>query len=696
MSRSNHDEKIILGLDLVSGSPQSKQQPMYAVVVLEGEKLVYKNADGVKKGKLLELINKFKPDYVAIDNIYELGSNKDEVVAFIEKLPFKTSLIQVNPPDGKASLKVVANKYGVKLSSRDSPLNEALACALVVARGGGYKVVVFENETKVIVSEGRSLTHGGSSADRFRRKIHTLILTAAREIEEKLNTAGIDYDLIAEKGDYGLKRAEFTVYAPREKLFGIVKPKKGHDYRVEIKPVRKGELTFIPLTGTIPCGLTPQKKRYLLVGVDPGLNTGLAILDLNGRLLEVKSLKRCSRGDLIREITRHGIPLVFATDVTPPPKMIEKLAALFDAKLFAPSEPMPTEEKIELVRCYIEQLNEKNLNGAKPKDSHQRAALAAALKAYQKYKPLMEKVEAHIREKQAKVPVEEVKALVIKGISISNAIEGVKQSRQEVKPKRDVSREEKVKQPKEEPKEVLVLREKLKEKEREIELLKSRVRELEERVKTLEEEKRELERKIAEMREEERRAIVKSREIRLRDQMIESLKRLLRREREEKEKLLKELRKLNKVKELETSENLVVVKKLESLTKKVVQEARTKRLIKAGDVVYVVNPGGAGASTVEVLAEAGVKAVITDNPEKLPHMAFEKFRELKIPIIRRGEVKMEEVEGVVVAYRDSLEKAIKHWFKSEEEREKRESRNLLKEILSSYRRERMKTFLKKG
>ena len=308
----------------------------------------------------------------------------------------------------------------------------------------------------------------------------------------------------------------------------------------------------------------------------------------------------------------------------------------------------------------------------------------------------MEKVEAHIREKQAKVPIEEVKALVIKGISISNAIEGVKQSRQEVKPKRDVSREEKVKQPKEEPKEVLVLREKLKEKEREIELLKSRVRELEERVKTLEEEKRELERKIAEMREEERRAIVKSREIRLRDQMIESLKRLLRREREEKEKLLKELRKLNKVKELETSENLVVVKKLESLTKKVVQEARTKRLIKAGDVVYVVNPGGAGASTVEVLAEAGVKAVITDNPEKLPHMAFEKFRELKIPIIRRGEVKMEEVEGVVVAYRDSLEKAIKHWFKSEEEREKRESRNLLKEILSSYRRERMKTFLKKG
>lgn len=108
----------------------------------------------------------------------------------------------------------------------------------------------------------------------------------------------------------------------------------------------------------------------MICGVDPGSTVGLAFLDLEGRVIDVESGKNLSVSDIIWEIGQKGDLLILAADRFPLPHTVKKISAAFNCKVYHPDESFTKLEKGELTKGY------RNLN------SHERDALAAALKAY--------------------------------------------------------------------------------------------------------------------------------------------------------------------------------------------------------------------------------------------------------------------------------------------------------------------------
>jgi len=113
--------------------------------------------------------------------------------------------------------------------------------------------------------------------------------------------------------------------------------------------------------------------------VDPGVYTAYAALDLNGELVEAGCEKELSHEDLVRIISSLGKPSVIATDVSPAPDFVSRIASRFHVKLFVPSRSILVEEKKKL--------------GKDIQNPHIRDAYAAAVKAYNNYDNTLRKIE---------------------------------------------------------------------------------------------------------------------------------------------------------------------------------------------------------------------------------------------------------------------------------------------------------------
>ena len=272
-----------------------------------------------------------------------------------------------------APLHVLASSHGIELGTYASSIKEALAFAKLAAKGIGYEIVAFEDMTKIIVSRARSLGPGGSSQDRYRRRLHNLVQQKVKEIQNSLKQNKLDYELEVREADFGYARGEFIICANPVDVKKIVRKMKGPDIQVKIKPIKGGGLNIIPLTKTKEKIKT--FSRNLIVGIDPGITTAIAVLDLKGKLIQLYSSKDFSKNEIIKFIAELGNPIIFATDVFPPPKFVEKLASSFEAELFSPVQSLSISEKNELIGNYSEVVEK-----IEPSDSHQRDALAAAIK----------------------------------------------------------------------------------------------------------------------------------------------------------------------------------------------------------------------------------------------------------------------------------------------------------------------------
>lgn len=442
----------------------------FAVVIMNNSDIVLKK-EHVSKSELLEIIQQFKANAIAIDNIYELGS-ENEIKAFMSYL-YNVDLIQVtgSPTHGFKPLSLIAKELGLSRGSKLSPIKSAEVCAIAAKAGYGYLVRFYDPETKIVISRRRKFGSGGMSSERFKRSIEGAILNLTRMIENRLKSRGIDYDLSFRRGAYGLDASTFIIYAPRNQISGIIRPLRTSSINVRIIPIFSKSFDFIPFNSS-----DYHKRKYLIVGIDPGTVCGIAILDLNGRVLHLSSGRNMTRGQITRTIISLGRALVFASDVNPPPSIIIKLAASHNAIIFYPESSLKVEEKSIIVEKVISEQN------IKVKDSHQSDALAAALKAYLSYKNKLEQCVSHVKELGVQVDLDEVKALVIRGMSIRDAIMTSKIPKVEktIRSKKQRSEKEHIK----------FLKSKLELMKLERDYLLSKVKELESRVKELEEELR--------------------------------------------------------------------------------------------------------------------------------------------------------------------------------------------------------------
>ena len=404
-------DKLVAGIDILPGySPSSRQQPHYALVFVKNNEITDSYED-VSFTRLIRLLWEKKPEILAVDNVFELATDIDGLKQVIQLLPPQTIIVQVTGWGPHAvNIKTLAREYGLEIHGKLTPLKTAYIAAVIAGKGGGYKIKLLEEKTKIIISKSRTVSHGGMSYDRYRRSINASILAATREVKRKLDRNGFDYDLTFRKGEGGLERSIFTVYAPREKLYGIIKPFKNKNVKLIIKPVYKNKLVMAQNT--------PKSKPGLILGIDPGIYTGFALVDLSGRPIYTYSSKNLDRGDILGMISGMGKIVAVATDVAHPPELVRKIAAALNAQLYIPPRDLSNDEKRTILNTILEKYPSLEVD-----DTHERDALVAAYKAYQSLSDKLRQAEHHIDEIDLDIDREAVKIMIAKGQSIAEAIE---------------------------------------------------------------------------------------------------------------------------------------------------------------------------------------------------------------------------------------------------------------------------------
>ena len=406
----------VVGIDVEPGCGSSLR--CFAVAVVEDGQLVAKY-EQVPVHRLVRILWELKPRILAVDNVYELARSGRELARLVTMLPPELEIVQpTRMPDGSlVDVKRLARLAGLDPGrGKLSPSRTAYLVALLAAMGYGTRLRFVEEKTRIIVAKNRRLKHGGMSSPRYQRRVRSAILRAAKDIKRLLDRHGLDYDLMFRKSGGGLESAVFIVYAPRSSLNGVVKPHTDSDVRIEVQPVYSSRLSFEAYSGA---RLPGTRKPYLIVGVDPGISTGIAALDLDGRPVFALSRRGIDREEVVELIRRHGVPVLVATDVNPAPEFARKLAGMLRVPLYCPPASLSVEEKREIFETYASLYP----GLRRVSDSHVRDALAAAVKAYRAYQSKLRQVESYLNKLGTDIDHEEIKAAVIRGKSLAEAVE---------------------------------------------------------------------------------------------------------------------------------------------------------------------------------------------------------------------------------------------------------------------------------
>jgi hypothetical protein len=379
----------------------------YSVVLLCEGKVVSKY-DDVGLEKVIRLCWEWEVSKLAIDNIAELAESKLELGRVVSLLPEKTSIYQINLSHGREKdFREMLRNMGIP-TAQLTPSKTAYYLALLASMGVGEEVVKKEARTKIIVRKNRNLSSGGMSSNRYKRKVRTAILQIVNSIKEALDSSGFDYELLYRKAGGGLDGATFTVFAPRESLENIVKPKTGTSVSVEIRPEYKVKLLYEEKV---------KEAKPLIVGIDPGMTYGIAILDIDGNVIYIGSWQRMGRLEAVELIEKYGKPIVVATDVYPVPIGVKKIASQFGAELYVPDRVLTVEEKRNIIEKALEK------GEIVDSDSHMRDAYAAAYMAYKAFSKKLTEVNKYLEKTGLDIPAENVKKRIIGGSSLADAVE---------------------------------------------------------------------------------------------------------------------------------------------------------------------------------------------------------------------------------------------------------------------------------
>ncbi len=655
-------KRIIYGIDIARGSPRARELPRYALAILRDGEISHFSM--LRRQKIFNMIQRDRPEIIAVDNIFELAADRNELLSLMERLPDGVKLVQVTGGLHPEPLVRIARKHGISLDP-ENPNDEAEACARLADLGVGHEVSLFEDITKIKVSRARSLGRGGWSQNRYRRKVHGAVLQRSREIENILKDLsrekGIRFEAVNVKGFGGYVRSEFTVYAKRGEV--PVHSMASNDAQVSVRSVERDKIRYVPLKPR------SQKRKFTIVGLDPGTTVGIAILSLDGDLLYLKSFRGIAPDEVVKIIAEYGKPAVIASDVTPMPGSVEKIRRSFNAVPASPGIEVSAEEKIALGKTFGYS------------NDHERDALTAALLTYRSYKNIFTRIEKKAPENS---DLELIKLHVIRGESIESAIEKVRAALQaREKPPGARAAPEK-------PEEKAVdesfqrMRETVHRQGEQIQNLQEYVEELKQAMAAKDRKISKLESRLKGFKKEAYSEIRKSKEVQIRDSTIESLKKEL----SNKNKTVKELRrrsnKLRKIQKMEIRGEGTPVKVISAFTKESIAETKEKYGLKAGDVVFLEKPSGGGAATAQILVEARVRAVII--PEDISHAAEDTFFKGDVPVLR--DIQLERADDFAMAEPEALKAAIATWEKEAELKRHKAKEDKLESLFEEYRSER--------
>ncbi|MFW6448135.1 MAG: DUF460 domain-containing protein [Halobacteriota archaeon] len=643
----------LFGVDVHSGDVRG-DPPTYALVRFDGEVV---ERDTVSARKLHRLIERHEPALVATDNVYELAPNKDALVHLLRELPDDTRLVQVTGDERPEPLSRVANRHDVAYDA--SPMGEAEAAARLAAARVGSVVSAFEEATRVTVSRGRSPGRGGTSEDRFTRRIHGSVRHRARRVTDELEAAGLAFDREVTEKYGGWSRAEFEVDAPPGALpFG---EERAGDVRVEIEPISAGGLRFEPLA---------HRREHVIVGVDPGTNTAIGLVDLDGSAVDAWSSRTSDTGAVIEWIVDRGRPLIVAADVATMPDTVDRVRRSFDATGWTPGTDLPVDEKLH--RC----------RDVPFENDHERDALAAALFAYDEYADLFERIR---RKAPPSLEVGRVAELVIgEGLAIDAAVGRLLEEPTEPEDADPAAEVE----PNPQRRRISNLEARVRRQRDHIERLRDRLAEREARIE-------ELEGELDEERARERREVRRERLV----TRLEREKRQLERELDDRDETIAALEdKVERMKALwrldhsnfatveEAKRDLVPVKPVEKFTEAAIRRADAEYGLAPGDVVWLRDASGAGAEAARTLADLEPRVVLKDGG--LSDVARRVLQDAEVPTGPVDDVAMQEVDELAVARESDVEAVVADWEERADRRRREAKRRLVDQLIDEHRRDR--------
>jgi predicted RNase H-like nuclease (RuvC/YqgF family) len=459
-----------------------------------------------------------------------------------------------------------------------------------------------------------------------------------------------------------------------------------------------------------------KSPKSIIVGFDPGLTVGIAILNLKGQLISIASFKEIRRSDIISHIIGYGSTILVATDVYPPPKTVRKLASTLNSKIWSPYKNMTVESKIEIVDSF--------LNDGKslliPQNAHERDALAAAVKTYRDHLNKFRQIER--RAEKLDLPddiVENVKIMVINGKSITNAIKELTENKTAITGidsnniedekisqdksglinnsskinssnipttlhKREDLTEEELEWLHREEATITKLKNKLISQKRYSANLKEKNKILKNDVKSYKTEVSKLQKKIDKLRKDYSKKILEKKEFTSKIAMIKRLQ-----EKYNKEKALRldlEMQLSSNNEMADISDDYVPVKIIELFTREGIREASEFRKIMNDDVVLLKSSEGGGSNTASMICDMGVSAVIT--VDKISDPAENIFIKNMIPIIPIDSVKINYSDEIAYINSEELNKEIKSWKEKINIQKKTENNKKLINLVDEYRAQR--------
>jgi hypothetical protein len=319
----------------------------------------------------------------------------------------------------------------------------------------------------------------------------------------------------------------------------------------------------------------------------------------------------------------------------------------------------------------------------KIRNAHERDALTAAVYAYRSLLPKFQQIDKKIRDEQLSVDRNYLKALVIKGSSINEALAKIESEELETIesiPERPVVEEEPLTQERYDS-----LKAKTEQLESENRLLEEKIEDLQRFVEYLKFRESELSESLAIVTRENHWKIKRDREVEKAKSTLKKTQRESITLRKQMDTLSKRLERLKGVKRLEMRGDMLAVKVIPHFTRESIEEFDRKVGLKSGDVILFEDASGGGPQTAGILIEQEIRAVVVDTP--LSHLPRNELIKALIPVVDAKEVELQRVDEFAFISRGKFNQQLQSFIRTVREQARQKGEDQLVELVERYRRE---------
>ncbi|MFX1513182.1 MAG: DUF460 domain-containing protein [Promethearchaeota archaeon] len=666
----------VIGVDILPmSSPRAKKSTThFAMVQLNDAGEIIESYPDVSFRDLLVTVRRKNIRYFAIDNLFEIVKDAKGVIRFFETLPSTLTVIQVTgaPIVGYEKVKKIAKRHGLSVGKgKLTPLETAELVARLCLLGVGYVAVPFEEELKCVVSRTKVPGHGGWSQARYRRNLEI----AVSRLTEAFASELVERKIVFSKYRYPRRSVFFVETKTSDTIITeirrITQKLKSDLAQINIQRVPKPRLEFVPLSSAAPSGY--KSIRNIIVGIDPGNTTGIAILTLNGRLIKAYSKRELSAAEIVRDLTQIGKGVIVSSDVAPAPRLVEKIASTTGSIVFTPRKAQTSAvEKSSLIDQYFDEKQIKSF------DTHARDALFASLSAYIYYKPFLEQIRNYILEKEptAISYLEEIRGMILK--EQKNDIQDLVLIEQKLDTVlENILAKYQQKEVVESPADIIELSEQvshlqmlLNEARLENEFEQQEIEKLIQEKAAIKKQHSQLFEKFNALKRKKARKMDIDKRVREKEAEVGRLRSEINHLEAEINTLNISLTKAKRIRTIWASGRMVPLKTVSEFRESDIRRTMSILGINKGEVVLILSPSGGGSKTAQLLINQGIRAVLVPkNGPELSHLALKSFTDAQIPVISLPvekfdseipeDIVIQELEGLFVAEKDTLEALIR-------------------------------------